>query len=58
MIQAVNQSPPAPGFEQVKVPGQKEAETFIERQREGIPLSPATWADLKSLSDQYAIPLA
>jgi LDH2 family malate/lactate/ureidoglycolate dehydrogenase len=57
MIQTLNQSPPAPGCERVFVPGQKEAETLLERQRDGIPLMESTWADLCSLSNQFGIPL-
>lgn len=57
MFESLTQSPPAPGFDQVLVPGQKEAMTLKHREREGIPLSPATWADLRSLSEQYGIPL-
>lgn len=57
MIQAINASPPAPGFDQVIVPGQKEDETKQQRERDGIPLSPSTLADLIELSERYDIPL-
>ncbi len=57
MFQSINQSPPAPGFEQVLIPGQKETETLRQRESKGIPLSPSTWTDLQSLAKQYAIPL-
>ena len=57
LYQTINESPPAPGFERVMVPGQKEVETLHKRERDGIPLSPATWADLKSLARQFEIPL-
>ncbi|HUG20055.1 MAG TPA: Ldh family oxidoreductase, partial [Planctomycetaceae bacterium] len=57
MIRSCNDSPPAEGFERVIVPGQKEHETEQERTRNGIPLSRSTVADLKSLSDEFGIPL-
>lgn len=57
MIQTLNESPPAPGFERVLVPGQKEAETLRHRERHGIPISDSTWNELQSLSEQYGIPL-
>ncbi len=57
MMEALNESPPAEGFERVLVPGQKEAETLARRAREGIPLSDATWADLQSLAGQFGVPL-
>ncbi len=57
MMQSLNESPPAKGFERVLVPGQKEAETLARREREGIPLSASTRADLVSLSEQFGIGL-
>lgn len=57
MIRTLNESPPAPGFERVLVPGQKEAETLTYRLETGIPLAESTWNELGSLSEQYGIPL-
>ena len=57
MVQTLNESPPAPGFERVLVPGQKEAETLKHRQEHGIPISDSTWSELQSLSQQFGIPL-
>lgn len=57
MIQAMNDSPPAEGFEKVLVPGQDGFATEQERRRLGIPINPATMAGLQSLSAQYNIPL-
>ena len=36
-------SAPAPGFEEVLVPGDLEFRAFDERSRSGIPLDPVTW---------------
>jgi LDH2 family malate/lactate/ureidoglycolate dehydrogenase len=57
MIRAMNDSPPAEGFERVLVPGQDAHATEQERRREGIPINPATMAALQSLADQYGVPL-
>lgn len=57
MIQAFNDSPPAPGFDQVQVPGQRAHETEQERLREGIPINAATMSNLQSLAQQYSVPL-
>jgi L-2-hydroxycarboxylate dehydrogenase (NAD+) len=57
MIRAINESPSAPGFEKVIVPGQKEEDTRRLREREGIPLTPSTVADLVELSERYDFPL-
>ena len=57
MIQAINDSPPADGVPQVLVPGQDAHATQQERLRDGIPINPATMAALRSLSEQYGVPL-
>ena len=57
MIQAINDSPPAAGFQQVLVPGQDADATEQERLRDGIPINAATMAALQSLAEQYGVPL-
>jgi L-2-hydroxycarboxylate dehydrogenase (NAD+) len=57
MTKAFNESPAAPGFDRVVIPGQLEAETEVERLQNGIPLSDSTLADLRSLSEEFGIPL-
>jgi L-2-hydroxycarboxylate dehydrogenase (NAD+) len=58
MTGAFNDSPAAPGFDRVIIPGQLEAETELERLKNGIPLSPSTAVDLRSLSEEFNIPLS
>jgi len=57
MIQAMNDSPPAEGFQRVLVPGQDSYATEQERRREGIPINDATMAALQSLSEEYHVTL-
>ena len=57
MTRSLNESPAADGFEQVYIPGQKEVRTEAERRANGIPLSGSTVTDLKSLSEDFGIPL-
>lgn len=57
MIRALNDSPPAPGFDQVFVPGQIEQQVQAERLRDGIPINAATLAALQSLSEEYGVTL-
>lgn len=57
MIRAMNDSPPAAGFERVLVPGQDAHATELDRRRHGIPVNPATLAALESLAQQYGVPL-
>ncbi|MCA9175238.1 MAG: Ldh family oxidoreductase [Planctomycetales bacterium] len=57
MIRTMNESPPAPGFERVEVPGQREQRTAELRRRDGIPLPASTLQMLESLSEEFQLPL-
>lgn len=57
MIRAMNESPPAPGFERVLVPGQGADATQQDRLKHGIPVNEATMIALQSLAAQYGVPL-
>ncbi len=57
MIRTLNESPPAPGFDQVQSPGQKEHAALIDRSKNGIPLSGSPLADLRSLEEEFGAPL-
>jgi LDH2 family malate/lactate/ureidoglycolate dehydrogenase len=47
--------PPAPGFEEVLVPGEPEARRQAERERDGIPLPPTLWATFSELSAELGV---
>ncbi len=47
--------PPAPGFERVEIPGEREAALRLERLRTGIPVPPATLASLQALGQRLGI---
>jgi len=47
--------PPAPGFDEVLVPGEPEARTRAQREAEGIPLPPTLWTTLTELSDELGV---
>jgi len=49
--------PPAPGFEEVLIPGDREARTRIERERHGIPIPDDLWRKLRELADSLRVPL-
>lgn len=55
MMRKFNESPPAPGFDRVMIPGQPEAECMQNRMRDGIPLMDSTVSDLSSLSEQFGV---
>jgi LDH2 family malate/lactate/ureidoglycolate dehydrogenase len=43
MAERTRQVPPAPGFEEVLVPGDPEARTRAIRRRDGIPIQDDVW---------------
>ena len=47
--------PPAPGVDEVLVPGEPEARTQAERERDGIPLPPNVWAAFTELSAELGV---
>ena len=57
MRKTINESPAAEGFDQVIIPGQPEEETLAKRSKDGIPLPASTLAMLRSLSEEFDLPL-
>ena len=47
--------PPAPGHDEVLVPGEPEARAKAERERDGIPLPPTLWTTLSELSAELGV---
>jgi ureidoglycolate dehydrogenase (NAD+) len=47
--------PPAPGFDQVLVPGDPEDRARAQRERTGIPIEPALWGTLRALSSELGV---
>src|SRR3954463_11786539 len=45
-LDALRQSPPAPGMDKVRVAGEPERETRAKREREGISVDDATWNEI------------
>lgn len=56
-LDAANQTPPAAGVDAVLTPGEPEARRRDGRAREGVPLSAATWEELRALAARFAVPL-
>jgi ureidoglycolate dehydrogenase (NAD+) len=48
-------TPPAPGFDEVLVPGDPEDRARAERERSGVPVEPALWRTLCALSDELGV---
>ena len=47
--------PPAPGFDEVLLPGEPEQRTQAERERDGIPLPPTLFTTLTELSAELGV---
>jgi len=44
----IRQSPPAPGFDRVRIAGEPERETRAQRERDGIPIDDETWKEIRA----------
>ena len=47
--------PPAPGFQEVLVPGEPEARARAKREREGIPIPEETWNAVVSVATELGV---
>ena len=56
-LDAAKRQPPADGVAEVLVPGEPEQRSRARRSREGIPLPPATWAELGKVAARFGVPL-
>ncbi|MFQ5692874.1 MAG: Ldh family oxidoreductase [Nitrospinota bacterium] len=54
--EAVRSSPRAPGFEEIRVPGDRAYRTRAERLRTGIPVADAVWEDTRRLAEGLGLP--
>jgi uncharacterized oxidoreductase len=44
----IRKSPPAPGFDRVRIAGEPERETRAQRERDGIPVDDGTWEEIRA----------
>lgn len=51
----VKRVPPAAGFDEVLLPGEKEERSMAQRLKEGIPLPDSVWRDLSTLAADYGL---
>jgi len=49
-------SPPASGFDKVRIAGEPEREMRTKREREGIPLDAATWKEIRAAGEKVNVP--
>ena len=50
--------PPAPGFQEVLIPGEPELRSKAQREREGIGIPEATWEALLATGKQFGVDVA
>ena len=51
----IKATPPAPGFDEVLLPGEPEQRTAAQRQTEGIPIDDTTWAQLVAAGAEFEV---
>lgn len=54
-IDWVKQSPPAPGFDRVRIAGDPERETRVKRARDGIEVDATTWRDILGAGEKVGL---
>jgi hydroxycarboxylate dehydrogenase B len=54
-IDWVRASPPAPGFDRVRIPGEPERETAARRAVEGIPIDTRTWGEILTAASSVGV---
>ena len=52
----VRSSPPAKNVEQVLIPGDKEISTNKDRFKNGLPVAPLVWENIKSTAEKLNVP--
>lgn len=51
----IRKSPPAPGFDRVRIAGEPERETRAVRERDGIPVDEETWREIRAAAGKVGI---
>jgi uncharacterized oxidoreductase len=51
----IRKSPPAPGFDRVRIAGEPERETLAQRSRDGIPVDRETWKEIHAAGEKLGL---
>jgi uncharacterized oxidoreductase len=54
----LRRSPPAPGYDKVRIAGEPERETKARRDREGIPVDDTTWTEILAAGERLGVAAA
>lgn len=55
-LESLRKSPPAPGFDKVRIAGEPERETRAKRERDGIAVDDNTWNDILAAAEKVKLP--
>jgi uncharacterized oxidoreductase len=57
LLRSIRESPTAPGFEEILIPGEPERRSKEKRLREGIYIEEKTWGDIVTLAVELGVPI-
>jgi uncharacterized oxidoreductase len=57
LLRKVKESPTAPGFEEILIPGDPERRSKEKRSRDGIYIEDRTWGDIVALAEEMGVPI-
>jgi hydroxycarboxylate dehydrogenase B len=57
-IDSLKQSPPAPGFDRVRIAGEPEREARVKRERSGLVIDDQTWAEIVAAGKKVGLDLS
>jgi uncharacterized oxidoreductase len=57
-LDSLRRSPPAPGFDRVRIAGEPERETRAKREKDGIAVDEATWKELRAAAGKVKLDAA
>ena len=55
-VASIRESPPAPGFDKVRIAGEPEREAYAKRSAEGIPVDATTWEEILAAGEKVQVP--
>jgi uncharacterized oxidoreductase len=55
-LEWIRKSPPAPGFDRVRIAGEPEREYRAQREREGVPVDDSTWKEILAAAAKLKLP--
>lgn len=58
LVEYVKDTPLMPGFDEILLPGEKEARSRKARLKDGVDIEQATWDQIAQLADEYGVTLA